>query len=102
MNCSRTTKILSLFVVLFLCAASFVGGAVFGKKYGYDYAFRQGFTVGQIELTKEIADTTEQEQKISKEEWNKNCQHMKDLKDMSLFVCTINGVKTIALYDYKP
>lgn len=91
MNCSRTTKTLTLFVVLFLCAASFVGGAVFGKKYGYENAHYQGYLSGKMDLFYAVTNATGYKQSEGED-----CKHITSFKADAISVCTINGVKTIA------
>ena len=87
-------KIISVLLVLFLCAASFAGGAVFGKKYGYENAHYQGYLAGKMDLFYAVTQATGY-----KESDGTECKHLTDFKADALYVCTINDVKTIAVSD---
>lgn len=93
MNCSRTTKIISLLLVVFLCAASLVGGAVFGKNYGHDFSYKQGYATGYLDFAKDIKSATEG----NTHDENRVCKPLSAMKWVSVSVCTINDVKTIVV-----
>ncbi|MCL4678018.1 MAG: hypothetical protein KJ017_05415 [Alphaproteobacteria bacterium] len=88
---SKTAKIIAVLLVVFLCAVSFVGGAFFGKKYGHDFSFKQGYATGYLDLAENIKSATEG----NPETENKDCSPISAMKWVSISVCTTNGSKTI-------
>ena len=88
MRCSKTTKIISVLLFLFFCAASFIGGAIFGKKYGYQNAYKQGYLSGKMDIFNAVTRATGY--KISEAE---DCEPITSFKADAISVCTINGVK---------
>lgn len=95
MHCSRTTKIISVLLVLFLCAASFVGGAVTGKNLGYASAYKAGYADGYLVLAKDIKIATEG----NPETEVKDCKPISAMKWVSISVCVTNGSKTIQVFE---
>lgn len=87
---------MSLLLAVFLCAASFVGGAVFGKQYGYEFAYKNGYATGYLDLAKDIKSATASNVDI---EDIKDCKNISSMKWVSVSVCTINGVKTVSTTD---
>ena len=80
--------------MLLMCGLSFAGGAIFGKNYGYKNAHDQGFLSGKTDLFRTITSATGY-----KKSEGTDCTHLSDLKADALYVCTINGTKTIAVSD---
>lgn len=84
-----------LFCALVVVASTFSYFA--GDARGSRTGFSTGYSKGQIDLALEIQKTLNN--KINGQTETKTYHHFKDIKDITLYVVTIGGVRTIASWE---
>lgn len=87
-------KVLSFCALMFIASiSSYFAGDARGNQTG----FTNGYSKGQVDLALEIQAALNE--RVNKETERKTYHHFKDIKDITLYVVTINNVKTIATWE---
>lgn len=85
----------------FLFFSAMVAASIFsyfsGFAIGNSTGFANGYSKGQVDLALEIQAVLNE--KINENTEIKTYRHFKDIKDITLYAATINGVKTIATWE---
>ncbi len=79
-----------------LTISSFVSYKVAYNK-GFELGSLNGYSKGQVDLSLDIAK--EIDEKVGKKTTSDSYYHFKDIHDITLYIYTKNGVKTVAIWD---
>lgn len=92
-----TKKIGILIIVVSLCLGSAFAGALLGKSLDDKHAYNQGYARGLLVMANDMATATDET--VNSATMTDDYEHFANIKHMSFYILTKNGVKTIAKYE---